>query len=225
MNSAAARAAGTGGPRNQEATLYVGNLDERAGEPLLRELFVQFAPVVSVSLPRDRVTGATLGFAFVELPTATDAEYVMRVLPGTKLYGRPLRINRAHAFAPEAAQRGHQGHAESVLDVGAHVFVGNLDPARADASFLASVFSRFGPLVGPPEVVTDASGDRAHAIVCMASFEAADAAIAALDSKPLADRVVRVTYAYRKDGKPGERHGGETERRMAAQLRAYSGFV
>jgi splicing factor 3B subunit 4 len=59
--------------RNQENTIYVGNIDERVSEPLLWELFLQAAPVINVHLPKDRVTQThqgtflnNLGFGFVE---------------------------------------------------------------------------------------------------------------------------------------------------------------
>ena len=47
--------------RNQEATVYVGNIDERATEPLIWELFLQVGPVVNVFLPKDRISGAHQG--------------------------------------------------------------------------------------------------------------------------------------------------------------------
>ena len=42
--------------RNQEATVYVGNLDQKLNEELLWELFVQCGPVVTIHMPRDKIT-------------------------------------------------------------------------------------------------------------------------------------------------------------------------
>lgn len=42
--------------RNQEATVYVGNLDLRVNEELVWELFLQAGPVMNVHIPRDKVT-------------------------------------------------------------------------------------------------------------------------------------------------------------------------
>lgn len=50
--------------RNQDATLYVGGLDEKVSESLLWELMVQAGPVLNVHVPRDRVTNAHQGYAF-----------------------------------------------------------------------------------------------------------------------------------------------------------------
>ena len=49
-------AAGPVSERNQDATIYVGGLDEKVNEALLWELFVQAGPVVNVHMPKDRVT-------------------------------------------------------------------------------------------------------------------------------------------------------------------------
>ena len=43
-------------PSNQDATIYVGGLDEKVSDSLLWELFVQAGPVVNVHMPKDRVT-------------------------------------------------------------------------------------------------------------------------------------------------------------------------
>lgn len=43
--------------RNQEATVYVGNLDIKTDEDLLWEIFTQAGPVKNVHMPRDKVTG------------------------------------------------------------------------------------------------------------------------------------------------------------------------
>ena len=62
--------------RNTEATCYVGNLEPQVNEELLWEIFVQAGPVVNVYMPKDRVTNAHQGYAFVEFRGEQDAEYV-----------------------------------------------------------------------------------------------------------------------------------------------------
>lgn len=42
--------------RNQDATIYVGGLDEKTTESILWELFLQAGPVVNVHMPKDRIT-------------------------------------------------------------------------------------------------------------------------------------------------------------------------
>lgn len=52
--------------RNQEATVYAGNLDTKVNENILWELFTQCGPVVNVYIPRDKISNEHHGFGFVE---------------------------------------------------------------------------------------------------------------------------------------------------------------
>ena len=61
-----AMAAGPISERNQDATIYVGGLDEKVTEAIVWELFVQAGPVVNVHMPKDRVTQNHQGYGFVE---------------------------------------------------------------------------------------------------------------------------------------------------------------
>lgn len=79
-----------------DTTLYVGNLDSQVDEALLHELFVQFAPVQSVRLPKDRVSGKQQGFGFVTLYTEEDVRYVQQVANGLALYNKSIRVNRVN---------------------------------------------------------------------------------------------------------------------------------
>lgn len=54
-------------PSAQDATVYVGGLDEKVSEPLLWELFLQAGPVVNTHMPKDRVTGQHQGGIFTAL--------------------------------------------------------------------------------------------------------------------------------------------------------------
>ena len=45
--------------RNQDATVYTGNLDDQVTEEMLWELYTQVGVVVHVHMPKDKVTGAT----------------------------------------------------------------------------------------------------------------------------------------------------------------------
>ncbi|VVD04699.1 unnamed protein product, partial [Leptidea sinapis] len=157
-------AAGPIAERNQDATIYVGGLDDRVSESLLWELFVQAGPVVNVHMPKDRVTQTHQGYGFVEFMGEEDADYAIKVMNMIKLYGKPVRVNKASA---------HQKN----LDVGANVFIGNLDP-EVDEKLLYDTFSAF----------------------------ASDAAIEAMNNQYLCNRPISVSYAFKKDVK-GERHG------------------
>ena len=100
--------------RNQDATIYVGGLDERVNESILWELFVQAGPVgklltrtidditfmrsrlVNVHQPKDRVTINHQGYGFVEFLSEEDADYAIKIMNMIKLYGKPIRVNKVH---------------------------------------------------------------------------------------------------------------------------------
>ncbi|HXV37172.1 MAG TPA: RNA-binding protein [Myxococcota bacterium] len=78
------------------AKLHVGNLPFSATEEQLRDLFGQHGEVVSVKIIKDRETGRSRGFAFVEFGSASHAERAKSALNGTDFGGRSLRVSEAH---------------------------------------------------------------------------------------------------------------------------------
>ncbi|XP_010531020.1 PREDICTED: splicing factor 3B subunit 4-like [Tarenaya hassleriana] len=189
--------------RNQDATVYVGNLDPQVSEELLWELFVQAGPVVNVYVPKDRVTNLHQGYGFVEFRSEDDADYAIKVLNMIKLYGKPIRVNKA-------------SQDKKSLDVGANLFIGNLDP-DVDEKLLYDTFSAFGVIVANPKIMRDpdTGNSRGFGFISYDSFEASDAAIEAMNGQYLCNRQITVSYAYKKDTK-GERHGTPAERLLAA---------
>lgn len=192
--------------QDKEATVYIGNIDERATSAMVYEIMLQMGPIHNIHMPRDRVTQTHQGFGFVEFRTPTDAEYAANVMNGIKLYGKSLRVNKASADKQRAAE------------VGAELFIGNLDP-MVDEKILYDTFSRFGPLLSLPKVAREESGaSKGFGFVSFADFESSDAAIANLHGQYILSKEVSVQYAFKKDGK-GERHGDEAERELAAQAK------
>nr|CAG4635682.1 EOG090X0BVS [Artemia franciscana] len=197
-------AAGPIAERNQDATIYVGGLDEKVNETLLWELFVQAGPVVNVHMPKDRVSMAHQGYGFIEFLGEDDADYAIKIMNMIKLYGKPIRVNKAS---------NHQ----KTLDIGANIFIGNLDP-EVDEKLLYDTFSAFGVILQTPKIMRDIStgNSKGFAFINYASFEASDAAIEAMNGQYLCNRPITISYAFKKDSK-GERHGSAAERLLAAQ--------
>lgn len=81
--------------RNQEATIYVGNLEPRVNEELIWELFLQAGPVANVHIPRDKVTNEHQSYGFVEFKAEEDADYSIKILHMVKLFGKPIKVNKA----------------------------------------------------------------------------------------------------------------------------------
>ncbi|KAJ2558879.1 Spliceosome-associated protein 49 [Coemansia sp. RSA 1933] len=190
--------------RNQEATIYIGNLDDRVTDELVWELMVQAGPVVNVHLPKDRITQSSQGYGFCEFQTPEDSDYAVKIMNMVKLYGKPMRINKSSSD-------------RRMLDVGAKLFIGNLD-VEVDEKLLHDTLGVFGQMVQPPKIARDAvsGASKGFAFVAYSTFEAADAAIDALNGQYLANKPVAVNYSFKKDAR-GERHGSAAERLLAAQ--------
>ncbi len=75
--------------------LYVGNLPFKTTEEDLRSMFAQAGTVLSVSLIKDRETGRSRGFAFVELSNQAEAEKAVSLFNNTPLDNRTLKVNLA----------------------------------------------------------------------------------------------------------------------------------
>ena len=78
-----------------ESKLYVGNLPYTTSEDELRNLFSQAGTVASVAVIKDRDTGQSKGFAFVEMRDAAEADRAITALSGANIGGRPLTVNEA----------------------------------------------------------------------------------------------------------------------------------
>ena len=78
-----------------EVKLYVGNLSYTTTEDDLRTLFAKAGRVASVALIKDRDTGNSKGFAFVEMNTQAEAQKAISMLNGFNLENRELKVNLA----------------------------------------------------------------------------------------------------------------------------------
>jgi cold-inducible RNA-binding protein len=78
-----------------DVKLYVGNLSFNTTENDLNALFAQAGTVTSVSLIKDRDTGSSKGFAFVEMGTQSEAEDAIKKFNGYSLGNRELKVNMA----------------------------------------------------------------------------------------------------------------------------------
>lgn len=194
--------------QDKDSTIYIGNLDERVSDALVWELFLQSGRIANVHLPKDRVTQSHQGYGFVEFTSEEDADYAARIMNQVRLYGKPIRVNKASADKQKS------------VEVGAELFVGNLDP-MVDERVLYDTFGRFGTLVAQPKIARDeAALSKGYGFISYANFESSDDAIANMHGQYLMNKEISVQYAYKKDGK-GERHGDQAERMLAAQAKAH----
>lgn len=167
---------------------------------------IQAGPVANVHLPKDRVSMTHQGYGFCEFLTEEDADYACKIMNQIKLFGKPIRVNKASSDKRE-------------VDIGANLFIGNLDSA-VDERMLFDTFMSFGTLVKPAMIARDTTtgASKGYGFVSFDSFEASDAAIEGMNGQYLANKPITVQYAFKKDTK-GERHGTTAERLLAQQAR------
>lgn len=88
--------------------IYVGNLSREVTEEDLRQAFEAFGQVKSVAVIKDKFSGESRGFGFVEMPTKAEAQSAITGLNGKELKGRTLTVNEARP-RPEGRRGGGRG--------------------------------------------------------------------------------------------------------------------
>src|SRR5271166_4454191 len=94
----------------QVKKLYVGNLPFNASEEQLQEWFGQVGVNPSaISLIRDRFTGQSRGFAFIEITNDEEADRAITSLNGQNFGGRNLVVNEARPQTERSGGGGGRG--------------------------------------------------------------------------------------------------------------------
>ena len=83
--------------------IYVGNLSYDVTEEEVRQEFVAFGEVESVSIITDKYSGRPKGFGFVEMPSVSEGQAAITALNGKTLKERTLNVNAAR---PRSDNRG-----------------------------------------------------------------------------------------------------------------------
>ncbi len=86
--------------------IYVGNLSFDVKEENLQTAFEAYGKVASASIVRDKYSGQSRGFGFVEMPDANEARTAIASLNGKELLGRQMNVNEAR---PRPDRRGSGG--------------------------------------------------------------------------------------------------------------------
>lgn len=85
--------------------IYVGNLPWSTTEDELRDTFAAYGSVSSVAIIKDRNTGRSRGFGFVEMDSPDEAQAAINGLNGAEMGGRDLKVNEAR---PREENRGYR---------------------------------------------------------------------------------------------------------------------
>ncbi|KAF0117911.1 MAG: RRM domain RNA-binding protein [bacterium] len=75
--------------------IFVGNLSREVKDEDLRSLFETFGEVASVNVVKDKFSGESRGFGFVEMPAKASAQSAITGLNGKELKGRTINVNEA----------------------------------------------------------------------------------------------------------------------------------
>lgn len=78
-----------------ETKLYVGNLSYNTNEADLQAMFEQAGTVKSAQIIKDRDSGRSKGFGFIEMGSQEEAEKAISMLNGKEVDGRALTVNIA----------------------------------------------------------------------------------------------------------------------------------
>ncbi|MGM0443210.1 MAG: RNA recognition motif domain-containing protein [Fibrobacterota bacterium] len=80
--------------------IYVGNISWGVNDDELRESFEAHGEVESARIIKDRESGRSKGFGFVEMPDEDSAEAAIEAMNDAELDGRPLKVNKARPRKP-----------------------------------------------------------------------------------------------------------------------------
>jgi RNA recognition motif-containing protein len=75
--------------------IYVGNLLRSLSETELKEVFQAYGTVQTAAIIKDKITGDSRGFGFVEMPNRDEALKAIAALNGKDLKGRNMTVNEA----------------------------------------------------------------------------------------------------------------------------------
>ncbi len=86
--------------------IYVGNLSYDVTDETLQGTFESFGEVTSAKVIKDKSTGQSRGFAFVEMPGQTQAQTAIKGLNGRELQGKDMKVSEARPSTGGARPRG-----------------------------------------------------------------------------------------------------------------------
>jgi RNA recognition motif-containing protein len=88
--------------------LLIRNLARTTTEAEIRVKFEAFGTVQSCNLVKDKKSGLSKGFAFVQIPKAGAAKAAMKSLNGTMLDGNVIRVKQAQGKADTTPESGEE---------------------------------------------------------------------------------------------------------------------
>ena len=180
-------------PGASQKTLWIGDLAPWMDEAFLHSLFGPTKQLVSVKIIRNKATGASEGYAFLEMKTHEAADQVLqayngRTIPGTS--NMAFRMNWAAYGVGRSSQPTSEDHS---------LFVGDLAPDVSDL-ILQEYFRQFYPSVRSAKVITDPTTGRSkgYGFVRFSVETERNIALSEMNGHCLSNRPIRVSLATAK---------------------------
>lgn len=85
--------------------IYVGNLKYDVTDEQLKDMFGELGEVASADVIKDKLTGQSKGFGFVDMPNAAEAHDAIQALHDSMHDGRKLTVNEARPRSERPAKR------------------------------------------------------------------------------------------------------------------------
>ena len=89
--------------------IFVGNLPHEVTEDEIKQEFAAFGEVSSIAIIKDKYTGQSRGFAFVEMPAKSEAISAIAALNGKKMGERTMDVSEARPKTDSGGGRGSFG--------------------------------------------------------------------------------------------------------------------
>jgi len=173
---------------SQWRSLYVGNLPTSMPDMLLYEIFATIAPVSNWKIIKDKATGKSLGYGFIDYFEHEAAKTALETLNGRKILENEVKVNWAHIA------NGNREDPSTLFTL----FVGDLSGDVID-KVLQKAFSSYGEVVDARVMMDPNTGrSRGFGFVSFRSKGEADTAMAQMNGEWLGSRAVRVNWANTK---------------------------
>ncbi|GAB7347237.1 hypothetical protein MBLNU459_g3337t1 [Dothideomycetes sp. NU459] len=180
-------------PEPNKRALYVGGLDPRVTEEVLKQIFETTGHVQSVKIIPDKNFQAKgFNYGFVEYDDPLAAERAMQSLNGRRVHQSEIRVNWAYQSNTTTKEDTSNHY---------HIFVGDLSNEVND-EVLLQAFSTFGS-VSEARVMWDmkTGRSRGYGFVAFRDRPEAEKALSSMDGEWLGSRAIRCNWANQK-GQP-----------------------
>jgi cold-inducible RNA-binding protein len=95
--------------RRHQLNIYVGNLSYEVTEEELRDEFAAFGEVASANIIKDKYSGQSKGFAFVEMPLLSAGQAAITGLNGKMLHNRAIAVSGARPRTDDRSRGSYGG--------------------------------------------------------------------------------------------------------------------